>query len=79
MIHSGEQLRFTSTEVEHFQKIGIDLHDVKSRSDLGNTLLPWLSGLAEVRPDLLEQLVRRAADAKGMRIPPRLTVITDLA
>jgi hypothetical protein len=74
MLRSGDKLRFTPTEIGRFREMGIDLQDVKSRSDFGDALLPWIDGLAGVRPDLLERMVRELAEAKGTKPPPRLSV-----
>ena len=74
MLRSGDKLRFTSTETGRFGEMGIALQDVKTRSDLGDALLPWIGGLAEVRPDLLERMVRKLAETRGTKPPPRLSV-----
>ena len=76
MLRSGDKLRFTSAEVDTFREMGIDLQDVKSRSDLGDALLPWIDGLAAVRPDLLERMVEELAKAKGVKPAARLSAVT---
>jgi hypothetical protein len=75
MLRSGDKMRFTPTEIGRFREMGVDLQDVKSRSDCGDALLPWIDGLAEVRPDLLERMVRELAEVKGVNPPPRLNVV----
>lgn len=75
MLRSGDKLRFTATEVQRLDGLGIEVEHVRTKRDLGEALLPWLDGLAEVRPDLLEKMVRELAEAKGMKSPPRLSVV----
>lgn len=75
MLRSGDKLRFTATEVQRLDVLGIEVQHVKTEQELGEALLPWLDGLAEVRPDLLEKMVRELAEAKGMKSPPRLSVV----
>jgi len=78
MLRSGNSLRFTATEVEQHRGLGIDLDGVKSPDDFANALAPWIEGLAEVRPDLLDKLAQDLAKAKGVKLPPkdaRLSVV----
>lgn len=75
MIRSGKSIRFTPNEVDELQKLGIDLGAVKSSEDFANALYPWIEALGEVRPDLLEKMVTELARSKGIKLPPRLSVV----
>ena len=75
MLFSGHSIRFTAKEVEDTQTLGIDLSGVKSSDDFANALIPWISALGEVRPDLLDKIARDLAKAKGVKLPPRLSVV----
>jgi hypothetical protein len=75
MLRSGNSIRFTAKEAEEAQELGIDLDGVKSPDGFANALVPWIEALGEVRPDLLDQLARDLAKAKGVKLPPRLSVV----
>lgn len=75
MLCSGRSIRFTAKEVEETQALGIDLHGVKSPDDFAHALVPWIEALGEVRPDLLDKLAQDLAKAKGVKLPPRLSVV----
>ncbi|MES2356554.1 MAG: hypothetical protein V4568_19570 [Pseudomonadota bacterium] len=76
MFRSGNSIRFTSKEIEESRKIGLDLHGVKSPDGFAHALVPWIEALDEVRPDLLDKLAQEVAKAKGVKLPPRLNVIS---
>ena len=76
MLRSGNALRFTAREIEDNRKIGLDLQGVTSPDSFGNALLPWMEALDEVRPDLLDKLLQELAMAKGIKLPPRLSVVS---
>lgn len=75
MLRSSNTLRFTAKEIEDNRQIGLDLQGVRSPDDFGNALLPWVEALGEVRPDLLDKLAQELAKAKGVKFPPRLSVV----
>ena len=75
MLRSGNALRFTAREIEDNRQIGLDLQGVHSPDDFGNALLPWMEALGEVRPDLLDKLAQELAKVKGVKLPPRLSVV----
>ena len=75
MLRSGRSIRFTAKEAGEAQELGIDLNGVKSPDDFANALVPWIEALGEVRPDLLDKLAQDLAKAKGVKLPPRLSVV----
>ena len=75
MLRSGNSIRFTAKEAEEAQELGIDLNGVKSPGGFANALVPWIEALGEVRPDLLDKLAQDLAKAKGVKLPPRLSVV----
>jgi hypothetical protein len=77
MLKSGRSLRFTAAEREDLQALGIDVRGVKSASAFAAALEPWLHAVADVRPDLFEKIVREIASTKGIRLPPKLRVVSD--
>lgn len=44
------------------------------RSDFGAAVAKWCDLLVEVRPEVLEKLARAMAEARGVKLPPKLTV-----
>lgn len=76
MLRSGNAFRFTTTEIEDNRRIGLDLQGVTSPDDFGNALIPWIQALGEVRPDILDKLAQELAKVKGVKLPPRLSVVS---
>ena len=74
MIRSGNSTRFTPHEVSERRRIGLDLANVKCQSDLDAALTQWAHTLADERFDLLEQIATEMAKAKGVKLPPKLSV-----
>lgn len=74
MIRSGSSTRFTSHEVSELRQVGLDLANVKCQDDLDAELTRWTHTLADERFDLLEQIAVEMATAKGMTLPPKLSV-----
>ena len=77
-MQSGRSIRFTATEIDELQALGIDIGGAKSPADFAAALEPWLHALAEVRPELFDKIAREIAAAKGKRLPPDLRVVPDL-
>ena len=75
MLRSDSSIRFTANEVREARELGIDLDGVKSPDDFANALIPWVEALGEVRPDLLTRIAQDLAKAKGVKLPPRLSVV----
>ena len=75
MLRAGNSIRFTATEAKEAEELGINVSDVKSPDDFANALVPWIEALGEVRPDLLDKLAQELAKAKGVKLPPRLSVV----
>lgn len=75
MLHSDKSHRFTAREVESCLQVGLDLQDVTTPDALANALEPWLDAVATVRPDLFDKISQELADAKGIALPPRLSVV----
>lgn len=74
MIRSGNSTRFTSTEVDEFRRIGLDVADVKRQNDFDTELTRWAYTLANDRFELLEKIAAELAKAKGVKLPPKLRV-----
>jgi len=74
MIRNGDLLRFTSFEIEEFRSVGLDVTGVRTNEDFGAAIATWCDLLAEVRPDLLEKVAHAMAEARGVTLPPKLTV-----
>jgi hypothetical protein len=74
MIRDGDLVRFTPNEIDQFQSVGLDATGVRTIEDFGAAVAKWCDLLEEVRPDLLEKLARAMAEARGVKLPPKLTV-----
>ena len=75
MLRAGNAERSTSTEVEEFRQIGLDLADVRHESDIEQEVSRWAHTLADERFDLLEKIASAMAKAKGVKLPPRLNAV----
>jgi len=75
MIRSGNLVRFTPSEVEEFLRVGLDLGDVECQNDIEQEVGRWAHTLADERFELLEKIASAMAKAKGVKLPPRLTVV----
>ncbi len=74
MIRNGDLVRFTPDEIGQFQSVGLDATGVRTIEDFGAAVATWCNLLQEVRPDVLEKLARAMAEARGVKLPPKLTV-----
>ena len=74
MIRSGNAARFTPTEVEEFRQIGLDLGDVRHQNDIEQEVSRWAHTIADERFELLEKIASEMAKAKGVKLPPTLTI-----
>ena len=74
MIRNGDLLRFTPDEIDQFRSAGLDVARVRTIEDFGAAVASWCDLLDKVRPDLLEKIARAMADARGVKLPPKLTV-----
>ena len=74
MIRSGNSVSFTPYEVSELRQVGLDLADVKCQSDLDVELTRWTHTLVAERFDLLEQIATEMAKAKGVKLPPKLSI-----
>ena len=75
MIRSGNSARFTPAELEELRQIGLYLGDVKCPNDIEQEVSRWAHTLADERFALLEKIASAMAEAKGIRLPPRLNVV----
>jgi hypothetical protein len=75
MIRSGNSARFTPTEVEEFRQVGLDLGEVRHQDDIEQEVTRRAHTLADERFDLLEAIATEMANAKGVELPPKLTVV----
>ena len=74
MIRSGNSTRFTPHEVSELRRVGLDLANVKCQNDLYAELARWVHTIADERFELLEQIATEMAKAKGVKMPPKLSV-----
>jgi hypothetical protein len=74
MIRSGNSTRFTPNEVNELRQVGLDMADVKRQSDIDAEVTRWVHTLAYERFDLLEQIAVEMAKAKGVKLPPKVSV-----
>jgi hypothetical protein len=74
MIRNGDILRFTPDEIEQFRSAGLYVARVRTIEDFGMALTRWCDLLEKARPDLLEKIARAMADARGVKLPPKLIV-----
>jgi hypothetical protein len=74
MIRAGNLVRFTPDDIDQFRSVGLDVTRVRTLEDFGAAVAKWCDMLQEVRPDVLEKLARAMADARGVKLPPKLTV-----
>ena len=74
MIRNGDLVRFTPDEIDQFRSVGLDATGVRTIEDFGAAVAKWCDLLEEVRPDVLEKFARAMAEARGVKLPPKLTV-----
>ena len=74
MIRNGDLLRFTPGEIDEFRSAGLDVAGVRTIEDFGAAVARWCDLLLEDRPALLEKIARTMADARGVKLPPKLKV-----
>jgi hypothetical protein len=74
MIRSGNSVSFTPYEVSELRQVGLDLADVKCQNDLDVELTRWAHTIAAERFHLLEQIATEMAKAKGVKLPPKLSI-----
>ena len=75
MIRSGNSVRFTPTEVEELRQIGLDMGAVQRQHDIEEEMSRWAHTLADERFHLLEKIALEMARAKGVKVPPKLSVV----
>ena len=74
MIRNGDLLRFTPDEIDEFRSAGLDVAHVRTIEDFGTAVATWCDVLDKVRPDLLDKVARAIAEARGIKLPPKLKV-----
>lgn len=74
MIRNGDLLLFTPDEIDEFRSAGLDVAHVRTVEDFGAAVAAWCDLLAEVRPHLLEKVAHAMAEARGVKLPPKLKV-----
>lgn len=75
MIRRGDAVRLTRGEVEEFRQVGLELGDAKCQKDIEQEVSRWAHTLADERFDLLETIASAMAKAKGVKLPPRLSIV----
>lgn len=74
MIRSGNSTRFTPNEVDELRQIGLDLADATCQNDIDAEVAQWAHTLARERFGLLERIAEEMAKAKGVKLPPKVSV-----
>ena len=75
MLTCDDAIRFAASEIEEAKKLGLDLDGVKTRADLVQAEIDLINMLAIERFDLLEKIARGVAEIKGVKLPPKLTLV----
>jgi hypothetical protein len=75
MIRLGNLTRFTRHEVDEFRQVGLDMGNVTHQKDIEQELSRWARTLADERFALLEKIASAMAKAKGVKLPPMVTVV----
>jgi len=75
MIRSGNSIRFTDPEVDEYRRIGLDFGDARTPGAVASEITRWVLTLADERPDLLEKIASGIAELKGVKLPPKLSVV----
>lgn len=75
MLRAGHSLRFTADEIEAFRQLGLDFDGARTLDDIEQALARWVDVLNDERPDLLDKIASELAKAKGVPLPPSLTVV----
>ncbi len=73
MIRDGDLIRFTPDEIDLFRSVGLDATSVRTIEDFGAAVERWCALLEEARPDMLEKIARAMAQAREIKLPPKLT------
>jgi len=56
MLHRGNFVRFTASEMAEFRTLGIEFHGVQTRADIERAIVWGAEELQAQRPDLLEKI-----------------------
>jgi hypothetical protein len=75
MLRSGDSLRLSSAEIETCRGVGLDVAEVRTPADFAAAFDRWIDAVGEVRPDVIKRLVLELAKAKGVALPPCLSVV----
>ena len=75
MIQSGDQIRFTATEIEEGGSLGLDISGVHTSTELSAQLVDWIEAISIVRFEVVEKLARELARQKSVSLPPLLAVV----
>ena len=73
MIRDGNLVCFTPDEIDQFRSVGLDATGIRTIEYFGAVVARWCDLLEDVRPDVLEKLARAMAEARGVKLPPKLT------
>jgi hypothetical protein len=74
MIRDADFVHFTPDDIEQFRSVGLNATSVRTMKDFGVAVAEWCDLLNEVCPDVLEKLARAMAEARGVKLPPKLTI-----
>jgi hypothetical protein len=77
VIRLGNSARFTPHEVDEFRQVGLDMGNVKHQKDIEQELTRWAHILANERFDLLKKIALEMANARGTKLPPKLSAVRE--
>jgi hypothetical protein len=75
MLRSGDQIRFTTGEIEEARRLGIDLAGVRTMDEYSDAVIRLITTLEHERPELLEKIVRAIGEATGRKLPAALRLV----
>lgn len=76
MLKLDKQIRFTPAEISEAMGLGINLADVKTEAQFSEALVDLIRTLEHERPALLDKIAKILVEEAGLRLPPKLRVIT---
>jgi len=75
MLRTGSRIRFTAAEIEEGRQLGLDLAEVKTRTQYSDAVIDLICLLERDRPELLEQIAVALAAQTGRKLPAKLVRI----
>ena len=75
MLKAGKSMRFTPNEIIEYQKIGVDVSNVRGQDDFELAIRNWTEELSITSPSLLEKIARAMEETTGRKLSPDLAAI----